>query len=641
MNFEKSTESKPNTVPSAESQLERLTRVSLAVLYSCEASGGFAATFIGDNIRTTMGYEPEQFVREPDFWKSHIHPEDVDTVFEGLKALFETGRHYHEYRFRHGDGTYRWMADYATLVRDAQGDPVEIVGHWIDTTYEKESFDQLHRTQEGYRQLIDTIPHGVLECDTDGRIVFSNRAHATVTGFESEELIGTHVWDRVSPEARRVAVRAYFERVVREQLRPEPFQAQVRKKDGSVVDMQVDWAARRGPEGKLQGFTSIVTDITDRKRVAEFQNHLATLVNASPDAIIRAEVDGTITSWNPAAERLYGYSAEEIIGQGITVLVPTDCLSEAEQIFKRTRNGQSAHLPETVRLTQDGRRIEISLSVFPVRNDSGTVTAVASVSHDVSEQKQLERRFHWAQRMDAIGRLAGGVAHDLNNNLTVILGQAKALGASGIDDAGPSRSRIDSILRSAEASHDLIRQLLAHARLQVGVVETVNLNRAISAMVPDIETTAGEDITLRTRFDTNLGDIEMDPDQIEQILLNLTINASDAMPSGGELTLQTENVNLEKALQFNGQPPIPLGHYVVLKVSDTGIGMDPETLAHVFEPFFTTKNPSKGPGLGLAAVYGIVKQNGGRIYAESERGIGSTFTVFLPQSETVMETSNP
>ncbi len=642
MNSQKSTELKLSEVPSVESQLERLLSVSLAVIYGRQAQDDFALTFVSDNLRSILGYEPSQFIQEADFWKRNIHPDDVESVGDGLEALFKSGRHYQQYRFRHADGTYRWMADYQKLVRNTRGGPVEIVGHWkIDATYDKDAFDELQRTQEGYRQLIDSFPHGILECDRNGRIVFSNRAHRAMTGYESEELIGTYAWDRVHSDTPRSKARADFARVVSQEAPAGPMETRIRAKDGSLIDLQLDWAQQRDREGKLQGFTAVFIDITDRKRVTESKDLLAKIVNASSSAIIRADIDGTVTSWNSAAENLYGYSAADIIGRPTSVFIPMECWSETQRMIQRGVDGHSTHLPNTVRLTKGGRRIEVALSIFPIRDESGTVTALASISHDIREQKQLERKFQWTQRMDAVGRLAGGVAHELNNNLTVILGQAKAIGSSSGGDEPALTNRVNAILRSAHQATNLVRQLLAHARLQGGRAQTLNLNRTISAMAPVLETTAGKDITVRKLLETNLGSVEANPDQIEQIILNLTINACDAMPSGGELTIQTENANLENEIPLETEPAIPPGSYVVLKVSDTGSGMDPETLARVFEPFYSTKDPSRGPGLGLASVYGIVKQHGGRIHAESERGIGSTFTVYLPQNESVLETSPP
>ncbi len=355
-------------------------------------------------------------------------------------------------------------------------------------------------------------------------------------------------------------------------------------------------------------------------------SQLAAIVESSEDAIIGCTLSGFVTIWNRGAERLFGYSADEVIGQPTFTNARLNWPDELGAM-KKIRNGE--HVPpfETVRRRKDGKEIHVSVSVSPIRGKEGRIIGASAISRDISERKHLEAQIRQSQKMEAVGVLAGGVAHDFNNLLTIISGYSNLLLMSPIDES--SRGLIKEIHKAGERAAALTRQLLAFSRKQVLEPKVLDLNAVVTNLIKMLGRMIGEDMLLATALDPDLDPVKVDPGQIEQVIINLVVNARDAMPNGGELTIETANVELDKTCTQLRADVIP-GRYVMVAVSDTGCGMTEEVKARIFEPFFTTKEPGQGTGLGLATVYGIVKQSGGNVYVYSEPGKGTTFKIYLP-----------
>jgi PAS domain S-box-containing protein len=380
-----------------------------------------------------------------------------------------------------------------------------------------------------------------------------------------------------------------------------------------------------------QSNAALQAEIAHRQRSEEKMEQLADIVESSEDAIIASSLEGVITSWNAGAERLYGYRAGEVIGKSATFLFPSDCPDELRSIMNQVGQGQHVAPFETIRLHKDGRRLDVSVSVSPIRDAAGQTVGASVIARDIRDRKRLEQQFLQAQKMEAVGRLAGGVAHDFNNLLTVILGYSELL----LDHVRPSDPHFDilrEVQRAGERAAELTRQLLAFSRKQVLQPRVIDLNRVVTEVDRILRRLIGEDIDLASSLGTSLYPVRVDPGQIEQVLMNLAVNARDAMPHGGKLMIETANIELDETYTRD-RPEVRPGPYVMLAVSDTGSGMDAETKARLFEPFFSTKGPGKGTGLGLATVYGIVKQSGGFIYVYSEPGHGTVFKIYLPRVE--------
>ena len=521
-------------------------------------------------------------------------------------------------------------------------------------------------------------------------------------------------------------------------------------------------------DGTLKGAIVVLHEFTERRKAEVATRELAAIVESSEDAIVGKTLEGIIQTWNRGAEKLYGYPAEEAVGQLVSMLVPAEAAEEIPRILESVRKGEAVRAYETLRRRKDGALVPVSVAVSPifdsqgevvgastitrditerkraeqslqeseerfrqlaenieevfymegpeglpieyispayekvwgrtrasvyadplswqqgihpedwprlreqfealvqrgsapdtefrvvrpdgtvrwvwnrafmVRNEAGEALRTVGFAADITERKHLEAQLRQAQKMEAIGRLAGGVAHDFNNLLTIISGYGQLV-LEALPEEDPLRSQVAEVLKASERATSLTRQLLAFGRRQVLAPRVLDLNEAIADTEKMLRRLIGEDIELVAIPARDLGHVKADPGQIEQVILNLAVNARDAMPEGGRLTIETSSVMLDEAYADQHVSVQP-GPYVMLAVSDTGHGMDSDTQAHLFEPFFTTKEKGKGTGLGLATVYGIVKQSGGYIWVYSEPGQGTTFKVYLPRIQEAVEATPP
>lgn len=421
-----------------------------------------------------------------------------------------------------------------------------------------------------------------------------------------------------------------------------------RRRDGSEFAVEISLSPVSLGNGTL--VLSAIRDISDRKRIeqelrraheeldrktaqeiGEYRARLASIIDSSADAIIGKTLDGTITSWNRGAETMYGYTAEEVIGKNISLLTANDNPDEIPRILARISRGERIEHYEAIRVTKDGRHLNVSLSISPIREPGGTIVGASAIARDITAQRRAEDHLRQAQKMEAVGRLAGGVAHDFNNILGIITACTELL-RDRIDAAGDAGQYIGNIRKAVERGTSLTRQLLAFTRKSTLQPQLVDLNVRLKDVIKLIRPLMGDDVEITVVPRGPSAVIEIDPGQLDQIVLNLAVNARDAMPRGGKFILETATVELDEVFTSQHRP-MKEGSYVLLAVSDTGTGMDQATVARIFEPFFTTKEVGKGTGLGLATVYGIVQQNGGHIWVYSEVGSGTAFKIYLPSAE--------
>ena len=372
------------------------------------------------------------------------------------------------------------------------------------------------------------------------------------------------------------------------------------------------------------------------RKLRESELWLATTLKSIGDGVITTDSRERVTFMNRVAEALTGWKQEDAVGkeltQVLTILHKETRASAKNPVTKALQEGQVVELAmDTVLVSSDGEEIPIADTAAPIVDDKGNLAGAVLVFRDITEHRRVEESLRESHKMEAVGRLAGGVAHEFNNLLMVIRGYSELLlQRSSANDL--VRTNAEEIRKAADRAASLTRQLLAFSRKQVLQPKVLDLNAVVTEVEKMLRRLIGEDIELTAVLDLALGPVKADPGQIEQIILNLAVNARDAMPQGGRLTLKTANVTLDQAYvrQHLGATP---GPYVLLAVSDTGVGMDAETRSHIFEPFFTTKGAGKGTGLGLSTVYGIVKQSGGTIWVESAPGRGTTFEIYLPLVE--------
>lgn len=493
---------------------------------------------------------------------------------------------------------------------------------------------KLEARERWFAATLKSIGDGVVATDDQRRITFMNTIAEQLTGWRLEEAKGSalsDVFKLIHEETRQPAEAPLRKAIEQNRAVPMANHMMLVAKDGSERPVEDCATPIADDNGAALGGVMVFRDVTERKQAQAASLKLAAIVNNSHDAIIGESLEGTITSWNGGAERLFGYAAQEILGSPSSRLFPPERSQEIQTIAMRVKAGDHVPAHETVRRRNDGKDVDVMLSTSPIKNAEGAVVGAASIVQDLAHVKKLEQQYLQAQKMEAIGRLAGGVAHDFNNLLTVIIGYCQIL-LRGSPDAEKVREFVEQIAKAGEKAADLTQQLLVYSRKQIRQPKVVDLNDVLQSSVKMLRRLIGEDLELAVSPGTGLHHVRADPSQMEQIIMNLAVNARDAMTTGGKLTIQTSTAQITGGAESDPFE-IPPGTYVLLQVSDTGCGMDEETQAHIFEPFFTTKAIGKGTGLGLATVYGIVKQCGGYIKVDSKLGQGTSFAIHLPSVE--------
>ena len=495
--------------------------------------------------------------------------------------------------------------------------------------------------------VLEAIPDAVVAVNQQGVILQINSQTEKLFDYTRDELIGQKI-EMLVPERQRGAHHDH-----REQFHARPKIRRMgsgldlygRRRDGSELSVEISLSPLG--TGDAMVVLTVIRDISDRKHIEEqlrrahdelerrrsrevrdSQNRMSLIVDSSQDAIIGKTLDGVITHWNKGAEQMYGYTPQEIIGRSITTLCPKDRVDEIPGILERIRHGERVEYFESVRVTKDGRRLDVSISVSPILDHEGRVAGASAIARNITAQKKIEGQLRQSQKMEAVGRLAGGVAHDFNNLLGIVSACSELLRSRVDADSG---EYVDNIREAAKRGASLTRQLLAFSRRQPVQPQLLNLNERLRDVSKLLHPLMGDDVEIVLLPRSEAAVVEADPGQLDQIVVNLAVNARDAMPRGGKLVLETGVFDFDQSFA-NDHPGLAAGRYVMLAVSDNGVGMIEATRARIFEPFFTTKEMGKGTGLGLATVYGIVKQSGGHIWAYSEPDRGTTFKIYLPSA---------
>jgi PAS domain S-box-containing protein len=506
-----------------------------------------------------------------------------------------------------------------------------LVGYLFGRQQHRALRTSLARSEERYRRMVEIANEGIWTLDADLRATFVNAKLAERLGYAPEEMARLPVTAFMFPDdyadhalqirARRDGQRGTYER-------------RLLCRDGSTRWMVVAETPIFEADGRFAGLLAMLTDITERKRAEEdlraSESRLRAIVETAVEAILTVDDQGRVDSFNPAAEHIFGWQAGEVVGRPAAELMPLlDTLS--------------ARVTETPRETEGRRRdgaivpLSFTMSAFAVGGTQERTVMIRDLTEVKKAEADLEAtraQLAQAQKMEAIGRLASGVAHDFNNLLGIINGFGE-MARRALAADHPVQRRLDSMLKASEKGAALTRQLLAVSRRQTLAPRSVKLGSVVAGFEGMLRRIIGEDVHLSTQLAPNLEPVRVDPGQVEQVLLNLVVNARDAMPQGGELTIETAPQEVAPASRWE-RAGIPPGRYVRLSVRDTGHGMDETTLARIFEPFFTTKPLGQGTGLGLATVYGIVTQSGGHVHVESRPRQGTCFDVLLP-----IETEEP
>ncbi len=477
------------------------------------------------------------------------------------------------------------------------------------------------------RNLLQTtltsIGDAVISTDDQGRVVFANPVAQALLRWPAQELAGKPLDDvfQIINEFTRSRVVSPVARVLREGIIVGlANHTLLIARDGTEVPID-DSAAPILEDGRIIGVVLVFRDISERRRAQQDNAWLASLVESSEDAIIGKSPEGVIQSWNAAAERLYGYTAAEVIGHPMAELLPPERRHEESGILERIRHGGRIVHFETVRTRKDGTPVDLSLTISPIRDKTGQLVGISHVARDITEQKRSAEQLRQTQKLESLGILAGGIAHDFNNLLTGILGGASLL-TETLPPQTPEWKCAEQISTAAERAGKLTQQMLAYSGRGRFVVEPIDVSRHVREIAALIQASIPKNVELRLQLAKDLPLIEADAAQLQQLVMNLLINGAEAIgPEGGLLTILTR-------LEETAVAEAPRAPYVVIEVQDTGCGMDETTLSRIFDPFFTTK--FTGRGLGLAAVQGIVRGHKGTIQVHSTPGLGTTFRILLP-----------
>ena len=686
-------------------------------------------------------------------WAQFHHPDEVSAVAERWARAIELEQPFEmEMRYRRHDGVHRWMLARVSPYQGPNGRIEKWIGTSVDIDDIKKTEAALLRREQELSDFFESAAVPLHWAGPDGIILKANQAELDLLGYSRDEYVGRSILEfHVDKDFAEEMLRRLG---AGEVMHDHP--ARLRCKDGSVRQVLIDSSAYF-QNGQFVHTRCFTRDITKQHHAEEASARLAAIVASSTDAIIGKTLQGVVTSWNTASERMFGYAEAEIVGQSIFALIPPELHDAERQLLRRIGQGEVVEFAETERIRKDGQRLYIDITVSPIRDAQGRVIGASSIKRDVTgrreaaqalsrsqerlqlalkaarmgtwqwdletnalswdeglhrlyglepgtvtqyehfigrvhpddlpfvtaaiqqavqagggldyefrivlpdgstrwladqgllvrdaagtvihmtgvclditERRQMEERLRQSQRMDAVGQLAGGIAHEANNMMSVVLGCADYVLQR--TDLQPSvREDVDQIWRAAKRTAGITQQLLAFSRRQVLQPQVLDLNAAVRAMEPILSRTLGETGGVRMHLSPGVGPVRADPGQLEQVLINLTLNARDAMPGGGRLTIETTTVVLDHAYATaKSVATLRPGEYAALIVSDTGHGIDRAVLGQIFEPFFTTKSVGQGTGLGLSTVYGIVKQSGGFIWVYSEPGLGTTFKVYLP-----------
>ena len=565
-----------------------------------------------------------------------------------------------QYRERHESGLKRFFqtgegpvlnrrVEITALSRDGREFPVELAispsklgGRWTfsafirDLTEQKKAEEALRAGEQRYRQLFEDIPVGLYRSTAEGNLIDVNPAMVAMLGYPNKEsLLATHADALYVDAADRIRWR---QEMIGEGAVAD-FDVRLRRADGSVIWVSDTTHMKRAADGSALVYEGVLEDITARveteRAVQASERRLVQILEAAPLGIIVSDQEGRPVFANDGARKILGRGiipganvgelAEvyQAYVAGSSQLYPTDRLP-----LVRALKGESTSVDD-MEIHQGNRVISLQVQGAPILDSDGKIVSAVVVFFDATEKRILESQIRQSSKMEAVGQLAGGVAHDFNNLLTVIMSYSAML-LERLDPADSNHEDVREIAGAADRAAGLTRQLLAFSRQQVMQPRVLNINDVISDLEKMLRRLIGEDVELVTSLDPDVARINADPGQLEQVLMNLVVNARDAMPAGGRLIISTSNSTLS-AESAAGALHAPDGDYVMLAVSDTGSGMTREVQQRLFDPFFTTKDQGRGTGLGLSTVYGIVKQSGGEIYVYSEVEQGSTFKVYFPR----------
>jgi PAS domain S-box-containing protein len=534
-----------------------------------------------------------------------------------------------EIRIQRGDGTDGFIRMSSAPVVDISGHVIAAVAIVVDVTESRLAERAMKSTDERLRFVAKATTDVIWDWDIKTNALVWNDSVEKVFGHKQHQIYPEIEWwyKHIHPEDRE-RVLAGLQAILEHGGKNWSDHYRYQRADGSYANVSDRGYVARDSAGVALRMIGAMTDVTEKTRSEAAIRFQAQLLNAVQQAVVATDPEGIVIFWSKFAENLYGWTAEEAVGRTIQELTPSPFLRDHDaQIAVRGAAGES-WTGEFLVQGKSGKAFPALLTTAPVLDEMGRVLGFVRVSIDLTERRNLEEQFRQSQKMDAVGRLAGGIAHDFNNLLTVIRLNTEII-LEGFDPTDPRSDDVKQIKSAAERASSLTRQLLAFSRKQILQPRVLDMNSVVGTVEPMLRRLIGEDITIISHCAAR-GYVVADPGQLEQVLVNLVVNARDAMLQGGRINIETKNVDLDENYTSE-HAPVVAGRYVMLAVTDNGVGMSRDTREHAFDPFFTTKEAGKGTGLGLATVYGIVKQSGGYVWIYSEPGHGTALKLYFPE----------
>jgi len=638
-------------IEEAEDLYQTLAEKSFAGVYVVQ-DGIFQ--FLNSNAAAYAGYTPAELIGKTSI--SIVHPEDRETARKNAGKMLKGERTFpYKFRIITKDDSTRWIMETVTSIN--YNDKPAVLGNSMDITEKIATQESLRRSEQLYADIINFLPDATFVIDLEGKVVAWNRAIEEMSGVKAKDMLGKGNYEYAIPfygVRRPILIDLVFKS---DEEIEKKYHFISKEKDCLIVETDVPlvkghnlflWG-KASPiydyQGNVIGAIESIRDLTDRKRVEEAvqlsEEKYRTLIESTLDLVFIVDRRGIYSYVNPTLEKVTGYAASELIGRPFTYIVAPEQVKSTINRFKKGIKGEAAPAYEADLVHKNGERIPVEFLVTTLSDTKGQPTGRFGIARDITERKlaeeeklELETKLHQARKMESIGILAGGIAHDFNNLLMGMQGNVSLM-LLGIDPGHPHYEKLKTIEQHVQSGAELTSQLLGFARGGKYKVKPTDLNSLVRKTSKIFGRTKKE-VTIHEKYQKDIWTVEADQGQMEQVLLNLYLNASQAMPGGGELYLQTENVTIDK--KYTKPHNIEPGNYAKISVTDTGTGMDEATRQKIFDPFFTSKKMGsvKGTGLGLASAYGIIKNHGGIIDVYSEKGAGSTFNIYLPASEAVI-----
>ena len=592
----------------------------------------FTLNDLNGAVQKIFGRSKEEFLKAPDLWFSITHPDDQDKARSLPDMILRKGNHAHERRIiRSEDGHIRWVLDRGKAIYGDDDQIIRIDGLTTDITEEKLAEQTLWNTAARFKALVENSTDVVLILDEEGLFRYSSPTTRKILDYVSEQIVGRNIFDFIHEDDISKVMAGYQMALQEPGLSLPEIEFRLRHNNGEWRTVAAT-ITNLLESSTISGVLVNCHDITERTQANEAlrksEEHFRLIFELAPTGMGITTVEGRLLKLNQSYCDTLGYSSDELLGRNLAEITHPDDIMVEQVFIQQVLHSEIPYYQVEKRyIHKNGQTINVILQATLMRDDDNQPLHFIVQIIDITEHRKLEEQYRQSQKMEAIGQLAGGMAHDFNNLLTVITGYTQFLQFRYSDDEKLGTD-LDEIQQASERASRLTRQLLAFSRRQMLKPEILDLNEIVVNIDKMLRRLIGENIEFQTMLAVDLNHANVDPGQIELVIVNLIVNARDAMPRGGQLSIKTANVFLNGD-DLTSHSEIEAGHYVMLAVRDTGEGMDKETLMHIFEPFFTTKGVDKGTGLGLATVYGIIRQSKGHIVVESEPGQGTTFKMYF------------